>query len=157
MPNICKIQKITKFTNSLSWPSPLFYQRPLEPSGAPLEPSNPYICQINLDFYENWTITFWGPNWLIPLIMAIPTALSAPSRTLWVSIWLIPLILAIRVVWTRHFSTKFSGLSPKICILTWLKQWLYFFLADLSGTTSSFQMKMTFIEPIFTLWNGYIF
>ena len=56
----------------------------MEPSGAPLEPSIfLYLCQINSDLYETWNLSFWGPNWLIPLILAIPSVLSAPSGTLW--------------------------------------------------------------------------
>ena len=34
------------------------------------------------DLYEIWNWSFWGPNWLIPLILAIPSVLSAPSGTL---------------------------------------------------------------------------
>ena len=37
-----------------------------------------YLCQFNLDLYETLNLSFWGPNWLIPLILAIPSGLSAP-------------------------------------------------------------------------------
>ena len=63
----------------LSWPSLLFYQCPLEPSGAFLEPSiSLYLCQINLDLYETWNLSFWGPNLLIQFILSILSVLSLP-------------------------------------------------------------------------------
>jgi len=63
---------------------PSVLSAPFEPSGAPLEASiSLYLCQINSDLYETWNLSFWGPNWLIPLILAIPSVLSAPSGTLW--------------------------------------------------------------------------
>jgi len=56
----------------------------ISPSGAPLEPSiSLYLCQMNSDLHETWNLSLWGPNWLIPLILAIPSVLSAPSGTLW--------------------------------------------------------------------------
>ena len=67
-----------------SWPSPLFYQCPLKLSGASLEPSIfLYLCQINLDLYETWNLSFWGPNWLIQFILPIPHVLSVPCGTLY--------------------------------------------------------------------------
>ena len=42
-----------------------------------------YLCQINSDLYETLNTSFWGPNWLIPLILTIPVVLSIPSGTLW--------------------------------------------------------------------------
>ena len=42
-----------------------------------------YLCQIISDLYETWNLSFYGPNWLIPLILSIPSVLSAPSGTLW--------------------------------------------------------------------------
>ena len=41
------------------------------------------LSQINMDLYETWNLSFWGPIWLIPLILAIPSVLSMPPGTLW--------------------------------------------------------------------------
>ena len=38
-----------------------------------------YLCQINLDLRETQNFSFWGPNWLTQLILAIPSVLSVPS------------------------------------------------------------------------------
>merc|ERR1712082_85227 len=55
----------------------------LVPSGPLYSPSRTllclYLCQINLDLYETLNLTFWGPNWLIQLILAIPSVLLVPS------------------------------------------------------------------------------
>merc|ERR1712082_584473 len=59
----------------------------LVPSGPLWSPSRTllclYLCQINSDLYETLILTIWGPNWLIQLILAIPSVLFVPSGPLW--------------------------------------------------------------------------
>ena len=42
-----------------------------------------YLCQFNLDLYETYNLSFRSRNWLIQLILAIPSVLSVPSECLY--------------------------------------------------------------------------
>ncbi len=42
-----------------------------------------YLCQFNSDLYETLNLSSWGLNWLIQLILAIPSVLLVPSGRLY--------------------------------------------------------------------------